>query len=271
MLNDNGNILELVFNSIPDLIAVLNLDYKILRINKAMADKLGIKPEDAVGLTCYELVHETSQPPVFCPMSKLIEDGQTHKADVNEPKFGGFFMVTVNPIKSKTGKLLGCVHIASNITPLKLSEEKFITIFRHVPIPIAISTVSDGRFLDVNQAWEQLVGFNKDEVIGKSSVDLAFFDKMEDRVFLTNKLEKEGVVINERCKFRNRAGNLLFGLFSAARITIDGVDCWITSFNNTTEQIILVDAIREFEETIFSEARPQLVELIKKREGSIIE
>jgi len=254
----NNNILELVFDSIPDLIAVLNLNYKIVRINQAMADKLGLSPEEAIGLSCYELVHGTLEPPAFCPMQKLIKDGQNHTADVHEPNLGGFFMVTVNPIKSETGTLMGSVHIASNITSLKLSEEKFITIFKHVPIPIAISTVSNGRFLDVNHAWEEVFGFNKSEVMGKNAIDLALFIDLADREKLVTQFKEQGVLNNVRLNLYNKNGNLLFGIFSAAPIIIDGEKCWVTSFNNITEQVLLSDAISEFKQTVLSEARPEL-------------
>ena len=50
---------ERTFDSIPDFIAILDTDYKIVRANKAMAKQLGLSPEEAKGLICYEHVHGT--------------------------------------------------------------------------------------------------------------------------------------------------------------------------------------------------------------------
>ena len=56
---------ENTFDAVPDLIAILDTNYRIIRANKAMANKLGVTPEEAVGFTCYEVVHGLNEPPSF--------------------------------------------------------------------------------------------------------------------------------------------------------------------------------------------------------------
>ena len=94
---------ERTFDSVPDLIAILDENHKMLRVNKAMADRLGITPNDAVGLTCYQHVHGTQEPPDYCPHCKSLEDGQTHTVEVNEDSLGGDFLVTVSPLHDDEG------------------------------------------------------------------------------------------------------------------------------------------------------------------------
>jgi PAS domain S-box-containing protein len=55
---------ELTFDAVPDMIAIIDDQFRIVQVNKAMADRLGVSPEDAVGLKCYEVVHHTENPPV---------------------------------------------------------------------------------------------------------------------------------------------------------------------------------------------------------------
>ncbi len=64
---------EHTFDSVPDLIAILDEEYRVVRANRAMAARLGVTPEECVGLTCYRVVHGTDEPPSFCPHSQLLK------------------------------------------------------------------------------------------------------------------------------------------------------------------------------------------------------
>ena len=64
---------ERTFDAVPDLIAVLDREQRIVRVNKAMADRLGIQPQDAIGQHCYEVVHHLGMPPRSCPHQLLAE------------------------------------------------------------------------------------------------------------------------------------------------------------------------------------------------------
>lgn len=114
---------EQTFNTVPELIAIIDDKHRMVRINKAMSDKLGVSPDDAVGLTCYEYVHGAKEPPPFCPHSKLLSDGKEHLEEVYEYGWGGIFQVSVTPFRDSEGKLVGSVHVARDITEHKQSEK----------------------------------------------------------------------------------------------------------------------------------------------------
>jgi len=114
---------EYTFDAIPDLVAILDDQYRIVRANKAMASKLNVTPEECVGLTCYKAVHGTAEPPSFCPHRQLLKDGLEHAAEVYEDCFGGYFLVSVSPLRNSEGKLLGSVHVARDINERKQAED----------------------------------------------------------------------------------------------------------------------------------------------------
>jgi PAS domain S-box-containing protein len=127
---------ELTFNAVPDMIAIIDARFRIIQVNKAMADRLGVSPEDAVGLTCYEVVHHTGRPPDFCPHKLLLRDGENHSAEIHEETINGDFLLTVSPIRDPSGSVLGSVHILRDIsdrkraeTRVQESETKFREIF----------------------------------------------------------------------------------------------------------------------------------------------
>jgi PAS domain S-box-containing protein len=115
---------EATFDAMPDLITILDHEFRITRTNKAMADKLGVAPTQAVGMICYDCVHGTQQPPPSCPHVRLLADGQEHSAEVHEDRLGGDFFVSVSPIHDANGHLLGAVHVARDITERKRAEEE---------------------------------------------------------------------------------------------------------------------------------------------------
>ena len=94
---------EQTFNSMTDLIMIVDTKHKVVRANKAMAEKLRLSPSETVGITCYEHVHGLTEPPSFCPHSMCMLDGQEHSAEVYEERLGGHYLVTVTPLFNATG------------------------------------------------------------------------------------------------------------------------------------------------------------------------
>ena len=103
---------EQTFNTVPEFIAVLDDQHRIVRVNRPMAERLGATTEQCVGLHCYEAVHGTAQPPEFCPHAQTCRDGREHAAEVYEPRLGGHFLVSTSPRFDEQGRLIGAVHVA---------------------------------------------------------------------------------------------------------------------------------------------------------------
>ncbi|MEW6587028.1 MAG: PAS domain-containing protein, partial [Nitrospirota bacterium] len=114
---------ERTFDSVPDLIAILDNQHRVMRVNQSMARRLGLKPEECIGLPCYKAVHGTSAPPAFCPHSRTIADGREHIEEVHEDSLGGDFLVSTTPLHDEQGRMVGSVHVAHDITLRKRAEE----------------------------------------------------------------------------------------------------------------------------------------------------
>ena len=115
---------ELTFDAIPDLITILDRDHRVVKVNKAMAERLKKSPHACVGIICYKAIHNCDNPPENCPHILLLKDGLEHVTEIEEKNLGGYFIVTASPIKDNEGNVLGSIHIAHDITHRKEIEKK---------------------------------------------------------------------------------------------------------------------------------------------------
>jgi PAS domain S-box-containing protein len=69
---------------VPDMIAIIDNDHRIVRVNESMAKRLGRKSKECVGLPCYEVVHGTTAPPDNCPHTRTMKDGREHTEEMHE-------------------------------------------------------------------------------------------------------------------------------------------------------------------------------------------
>ncbi|MFA7256763.1 MAG: ATP-binding protein [Kiritimatiellales bacterium] len=112
---------EKTFDAMPDLLAIFDADHRIIRVNKALSDRLGIPAAELSGKKCFEYIHGTHHPPDGCPHQAMLQDGQEHTAELYEERLGGWFTICVSPIYGN-GKLIGAVHVAHDITRRKQAE-----------------------------------------------------------------------------------------------------------------------------------------------------
>jgi len=119
---------------------------------------------------------------------------------------------------------------------LKTSEEKFYKAFRASPDWVVISTFDDGVYLEVNQAFLQTTGYEMQEVIGKTSVDLGIWEDPRERDELHGILQEYGRVSNAEVKFRTKQDQLLHVLWSAEVIEYGGQKCLIAITRDITHR-----------------------------------
>ncbi|HPG01047.1 MAG TPA: CHASE4 domain-containing protein [Kiritimatiellia bacterium] len=115
---------ERTFNAVPDLICIINNEHQIVRLNQAMADRLGVRMEAAVGKKCHEIVHGCDALLNGCPHQMLLGDKREHSVELREVRLNGDFHVTASPVTNARGELLGCVHVARDVTAQRQAERQ---------------------------------------------------------------------------------------------------------------------------------------------------
>jgi PAS domain S-box-containing protein len=106
-----------------------------------------------------------------------------------------------------------------------LSEDKFAKVFRSSPIAFSITTVAEGRFIDVNEAFERRYGFSCKGLVGRTVFDIGIWCDPDQRLQMLEEVRKQGYVRNRVTRFRTRSGELLDTIYSADMIQLDGQEC----------------------------------------------
>jgi len=105
------------------------------------------------------------------------------------------------------------------------SEEKFEKIFHSSPVAFSITTLEEGRFLEVNAAFECRYGYRRQEVLGRTASELRMWEDPADRKLLLAHLRRGGPVRNVVTRIRTKAGEIKLTAYSADRIQFDGQAC----------------------------------------------
>lgn len=144
---------------------------------------------------------------------------------------------------------------------LRESEEKFAKSFRATPSVLTISTIAEGRYIEVNEAFERVSGYSREEVIGRTSLDINIWESPEARTRFLQELREKGKVHDLEARFRNKSGGLIVGLLSAEIIEIKGEGHLLLLVNDITARKLAEEALKvsETEKTLILNSTIDLV------------
>ncbi len=209
---------ELTFDSVPDLIALVDDQHRITRVNQAMADRLGLTPEQCIGASCHEAVHGMPEAPAFCPHALTCRDGQEHVCEVYEPRLGGHFLVSTTPLFDSQSQPVGSVHVARDITLHKQAEDalreehnRLDAIIEFLPDATFVIDIS-GKVIAWNRAIEEMTRVSKADMLQTADYEYAIPFYGERRPVLIDLILKPDAEFEtSKYDYVQRHGNLLYG------------------------------------------------------------
>jgi PAS domain S-box-containing protein len=151
-----------------------------------------------------------------------------------------YFLLGLSVIVVQTALILGLLwqraQKRKTEAELRKSEEKFSRSFRHSPLAITIVSANEGRYLDVNETFERQTGWTRDEVIGRSPVDINLWVNPNQRSQFMKRLADEGSVRDIEVRFRRKDGEIRSSLGSAELITVGGETFVLSVIADITER-----------------------------------
>ena len=162
-----------------------------------------------------------------------------------------FLELSTQPIR-ESDKVTGIQGIARDVTErkkaeeaLRQSEERFSSAFRVSPVAIAVSSLKDGAYLDVNESFVRLFGFKREEVIGQTAVGLKLWADPQDQAKLDQMLAKRRSVGGVECDVRVKSGELRKTLLFIEPIDLNNNPCALTILHDMTERLALEEKLRK--------------------------
>jgi diguanylate cyclase (GGDEF)-like protein/PAS domain S-box-containing protein len=262
-LRDSEEQFRSTFEQAAIGIVHVSFEGEILRCNRRFADIIGYSLEEVLGKNFLEFT-----PPEYMPRSSqlLSELGKTAAGagGLEKPylrKDGSLTWVNLTSSVQRDGKgkplhLVTFVesidarkaveqNLAAKAEELRANEIRYRTVFQTTLDTIAITRLSDGTYLDVNQAFLDASGYTREEVIGHNWRELNVWVNPREREQLEEDLRRTGSCRDLESQFRKKNGEILWGLASASIVEIDGVPCLVAAARDITEAKDAVKMIRD--------------------------
>jgi len=112
---------------------------------------------------------------------------------------------------------------------------------------LALTSLAEGRVIDVNATWQAMFGYRRDEVIGRSMLDVGIWASAEDRDRTIAALLESGSLVNRELSLRRRSGETVVCLASAAIVQVAGEEVVLSAWLDITERQRAEDALRRRE------------------------
>jgi PAS domain S-box-containing protein len=112
------------FDSITDLVYILDNETRIIRMNRAYANLFKMRPKELLGKHCYEIFHGQKEPPPYCPHKKTAKTRKLAIAEYFEPLLGIYVEESASPMLDEKGEIIGTVNVLRDVTEQKNMEAK---------------------------------------------------------------------------------------------------------------------------------------------------
>lgn len=239
-----------------DIVVLVNPEGTILYENQAVEKKLGYTPKERIGKKVFENIHPDdvrSAADAFGESFRDLHFRMDRKKEIRLRHKDGHwrtFEVAGNRLIKR--KVVESVVInLHDITERKLaedalraSEEKFFKVFRHNPSAMCISTVSEGRYIDVNNAYLDTFGYRREEIIGRTSLDIDLWVDKAEREALVKELHRTGKAVNGELRTRDKHGNIHWLFTSASLIPVAGEAYLLTQSIDMTGRKLAQEALK---------------------------
>ena len=227
--------LRTFFDAIDDLLFVLDAQGTILFTNKAVTAKLGYSAAELAGQSML-FVH----PPARRAEATKIVEAMLAGAATTCPvpvltKDGREIPVETSVVKARWRGEEVIFGITRDLSTLRASEMKFEKAFHVSATPMAITEMETGLYIDVNVAFLTAFGFAREEVLGRSSVELNLFADPNQRATLIARMQEQGYLREEEVPYRSKNGSVRYGLFSAEPLHTEGESLLLTVMVDITE------------------------------------
>jgi PAS domain S-box-containing protein len=191
------------FDSIQDLILAHDADFRILKTNQALLQRLEQAPADVLGNLCEDVLPQ-KRPWTGCP---YCERG-TGLTEGMDPCFGGQSVVSTSSYAEQGGLQKGTIHVVHDTTARQVAEEKYRMLFEQAQEGVFVATPG-GELLDCNDAFVTMLGYGSRDELMALDMGSVLHSVAEEREAFRKEIEAHNYVRNFEITVRRKDGTLL--------------------------------------------------------------
>lgn len=262
---------EAIFDSTPNVLAIVNRDVRVEMINSKGVSLVGRDKVTLSGLRCGDVFNcqnsfhgdgcGTNPECPECPLrTRVLSSYETGEPHIEEEEQMTFWLngrktamdilistalLDIGGIKKVLLSLTDVSKSKDAIKTLRESEEKFRLAFHTSPDSINLNRLEDGVYLEINQGFTKIMGYTREETIGKTSLELNIWKNPDDRKRLVDGLQEKNYVENLEAEFVGKQGHIIDGLMSARILKINNEKVIISITRDITERNINEDKIKK--------------------------
>jgi two-component system NtrC family sensor kinase len=205
-----------IFDAITDFIVVHDEHNRILRVNRTLADFIGVHPAELIGVTMRALVSITAEsssghPCPFCRSTAEAGDEYIH------PALERTYLISTSRLHGEHEEALQTIHILKDISDRREAERRYRELFDNIQEGLFFST-PEGRFIEVNDALVRMLGFASREELLQVDIPTQLFSSTGQRQRFSEAIELSGVLRNFEETLRRKDGSLIHTLQNAIAV-----------------------------------------------------
>jgi two-component system NtrC family sensor kinase len=204
-----------IFDSISDFIVVHDESNRVLRVNHSLAEFIGVRPSELIGVSMRALVSMSSdigsQPCPFCRVGLESADEYIH------PVLERTYLVSTSRVRGALNEGIETIHVLKDITDRREAERRYRELFDNIQEGIFFSS-PQGRFIEVNDALVRMLGYDSREELLQVDISRHLYPSLEQRLLFVQAMEKHGVLRNFEEALRRRDGSLVHTLQNAVAV-----------------------------------------------------
>ena len=274
------NILE----TVEAMIIALDLDGRVMSINRKAGEVLGYRPEELVGKDWFETcLRESANPEGRSKLFYSAVFGAETRTDYFEypirARDGEQRLIAWHacPIRDADGVVVGAVGVGEDVTQrraaemaaeqkLRLSQQRFASMFHASPVAASIVRVRDGCFVEVNRNYERDFGWTADELLGRRSTEMGLWSDGEDRHRWAVRLLQEKRLVDWETSWFHKSGARRQVSISAEVTELDGELCILGFVIDVTERRRAERILRNHHAELELEVRERTAQLAEAKE-----
>ncbi len=252
-LRESEELLQAVIDNTTAVIYIKDINGHYKMINRRFEELFHVSRNEVAGKTDFDIFPEETAEAFRANDKQVLEEEILLEIEetVNQDDGLHTYLSIKFPLKDPTGDIHAICGTSTDISEQKRAEkeiielhERFSKAFEANPTPMGISTLDDGRFVEVNSGFLDTFELKREETIGKPSTDLGVWPE-EERNMMITELQKHGSVSNQEIQAKTMTGKVLDGLWSGDIITISNRKHLLSVFVDITERKQAEDGLKE--------------------------